>query len=117
MAAKGTMTFRVQGIPLGLTDQGLRIHLNTYLTPVELGDIQLDIVMVPSFHAVPKSKNALVRFHPRIPVFLEWAQKDKTRMEEHHSRMDNAVIRIDLGFLGLTQISDNASNETDLEYA
>ncbi|RFU75465.1 hypothetical protein TARUN_6798 [Trichoderma arundinaceum] len=115
MAAKRILTFRIQGIPLSVTDEGLRNHLNIHLTPVELADIQPEILIVPSSHSIPDSKNALVRFHPHPPAFLESVQKDRTGMGEHHSRIGNAVIRIDFGFLGLTQISDKSCGESNLD--
>jgi hypothetical protein len=109
-------TLRVQGLPSSLTDQVLLKYFQGESTSTERAEIQVEVFIVPSYHSVLPSKNALVQFRPRPPGFLKSLTNDKSGMAEYHTHIEGAWVNIDSGFLGLTQISDRPLHDTKLEY-
>jgi hypothetical protein len=108
--------FRVQGLPASLTDQSLLKYFQGTFTTTELVEIRVEVSIVPSYHSVLPSKNALVKFRPHPPRFLKSLIEDKTGMAEYHAHIEGNFVNIDSGFFGLTQISDRPLHETKLEY-
>ncbi|KAH8647690.1 hypothetical protein BX600DRAFT_530593 [Xylariales sp. PMI_506] len=115
MESKRMLTFRAQGIPLGFLKRDVEDLFKQPMTTAERSSCRIDILLVPSYHASPRFKDALLQFHPASPTFLADIARDNTGLKKYYFRFERNVISVDSGFFGLTQISEKPLAETNLD--
>jgi hypothetical protein len=106
MNAKGSIVFRIRGLPEGRTSDEVRATLKSTieneLSQDERSRIKVEPILIPSCYGDGGGQAALLEFRGEVPSFLSDLIKDP--LSEWQLEMGDTDINIDRHFFGFTQL-------------